>query len=374
MYDAETNLHMVHYAGGERRWENLCDPSRRPDWLDVPKWVLDRDGRLEFSSADVGKRIRMNWPTMMKWYKGSIKEYSDTPRADGRFGHRIVYDDGDVRWYPRDKMETREYELYRREQCKEPEEEAELLAGWDRDVPTPTPGYPPNSPWLPPAQPRIEENWAFRPTPMTYSMSLFLLDMINSFGNQGGFDALLLRISDTDNPVPIGVLMTILRIFRDVGRHLVRERYAQLLVRLREAVFGRLKGVTQGEIKALPKGTVPGVLALLDALLVKSAEDPTEARLAIDKLRLDLALVLLCSSSLEKRIAGLSDIRAAVERADRIRLMGSESSTLWPQPEWMAQWIVESKLVEILFGPSLHLELVKRRCDWLSLARACTLA
>ena len=72
---------------------------------------------------------------------------------------------------------------------------------------------------------------------------------------------------------------------------------------------------------------------------------------------------LLCCSQLEKRLTGLHDIRAAVEQADRIRCSDPAANTaeLWPQPDWMADWIVSHNLVEELFGPSLHLELVKRR-------------
>lgn len=107
-----------------------------------------------------------------------MKDYvEDTPDAT-HCGHKVVYDDGDVRWYPREKMEGREYELYKLVQEPEPESEAALLKGWNVDVPPPNREYPAGSVWVPPADPPIAENWAARPSPMSYGMSLYLLDMV----------------------------------------------------------------------------------------------------------------------------------------------------------------------------------------------------
>jgi len=92
-HDAERGLHRLRFAaGGGEEWLRLTDASFR--WLNKPAsdaasnptWRGGPTGE-----AAVGRRVRVYWTVMRKWYKGYVESYSAKPDA-----HRVHYRDGDT--------------------------------------------------------------------------------------------------------------------------------------------------------------------------------------------------------------------------------------------------------------------------------------
>ncbi|XP_062502356.1 ubiquitin carboxyl-terminal hydrolase 34-like isoform X2 [Corticium candelabrum] len=80
-----------------------------------------------------------------------------------------------------------------------------------------------------------------------------------------------------------------------------------------------------------------------------------------DKETFSLALKYLTSSTLTVRIFGLAQINAEVTQINKACANGNASHTdvIESTCEELTRWMLESQLIEKLFGPSLHVELVK---------------
>eukprot|EP01105_Mastigella_eilhardi_P014361 TRINITY_DN3272_c0_g1_i6.p1 TRINITY_DN3272_c0_g1~~TRINITY_DN3272_c0_g1_i6.p1 ORF type:complete len:2846 (+),score=628.82 TRINITY_DN3272_c0_g1_i6:898-8538(+) len=112
------------------------------------------------------------------------------------------------------------------------------------------------------------------------------------------------------------------------------------------------------------------------ARLVNPAENEV-----ITGFTLDVADQLLQCPVLEKRLAGLNDIKEVIFNTDRAivsRPAGQQTGTgttataiaiqprigfCFSEPAKLAKWLANKKIVELLFGPSLHVEVARRSVE-----------
>lgn len=91
-YDAELGQHKIRYSSTKQEeWLFLSD--LRFKWTQVlaPNAPVNPTFRPEYSKeAAVGKRVKVYWPGMQKWYHGTVKSYDS--KTDK---HMIWYRDGD---------------------------------------------------------------------------------------------------------------------------------------------------------------------------------------------------------------------------------------------------------------------------------------
>eukprot|EP00775_Hariotina_reticulata_P003944 gene3944-4198_t len=92
-FSAAAGQHKIKYSNNKQEdWHNLCDLKFK--WTQVlpPTAPANPTHKPELSrEAAVGKRLRVYWPAMQKWYYGIVKSYD--PHSDR---HTISYRDGDT--------------------------------------------------------------------------------------------------------------------------------------------------------------------------------------------------------------------------------------------------------------------------------------
>jgi len=90
-YDTELDQHRVAYSDGDVEWVRLG--KRRFRWLSNPRPGCAPNPSYKGSPRGrtaVGRKVRVFWPGMGKWYIGSIKEY-DADKGE----HLVAYKDGE---------------------------------------------------------------------------------------------------------------------------------------------------------------------------------------------------------------------------------------------------------------------------------------
>jgi len=90
-YDAERDQHRVAYVDGDVEWVRLG--KRRFRWRSNPRPGCAANPSFKGSPrgrSAVGRKVRVFWPGMGKWYIGSIKEY-DADKGE----HLVAYKDGE---------------------------------------------------------------------------------------------------------------------------------------------------------------------------------------------------------------------------------------------------------------------------------------
>lgn len=153
------------------------------------------------------------WPKDQRSYQGVISQF--TPET---CYHTVRYDDGDMRSYD---MKSRVYQV-----LSHPED---------------------------PAQPKGLRTFARRPLALgATNVSLHMLDCINLFGQLGGLDALLLRLSLAHpssgllhRPLPFGCLKRTLHIVYALRSTLEKDMVAELCFSFKEVLPGAVAALGQ---------------------------------------------------------------------------------------------------------------------------------
>lgn len=95
-YSLDRNEYLVVYEGGEGGvgWESLV--TVRVEWLGGE--LEHPSETLSYSDADVGRRLKMYWPSEKAWFSGTVVEFTTAPDENGKQGLCVRYDDGDLKW------------------------------------------------------------------------------------------------------------------------------------------------------------------------------------------------------------------------------------------------------------------------------------
>ncbi|XP_066282190.1 ubiquitin carboxyl-terminal hydrolase 34-like isoform X3 [Branchiostoma lanceolatum] len=92
-------------------------------------------------------------------------------------------------------------------------------------------------------------------------------------------------------------------------------------------------------------------------LMWSAVKEPLDSQLGFDRDSLELAFKYFTSPTLTMRLAGLSQVTNQVhvftEMCNNDSMVDVESNEL-------AEWLVQNKIVEHIFGPNMHIELVKQ--------------
>ncbi|KFM73096.1 Ubiquitin carboxyl-terminal hydrolase 34, partial [Stegodyphus mimosarum] len=90
-----------------------------------------------------------------------------------------------------------------------------------------------------------------------------------------------------------------------------------------------------------------------------AVKDPLDAHATFDKEGLDLAFKYFSSTTLTMRLGGISQINSHINMYNELchneSLVEAESVG-----NALANWLIENKIIECIFGPNLHVELIKQ--------------
>ena len=126
----------------------------------------------------------------------------------------------------------------------------------------------------------------------------------------------------------------------------------QLFVPVRTAALQYMCGLTDQELRHQP------TRAMAD-FLWSAIKDNLDSPLALDRVGLELAFKYFSSTTLTMRLCGINQVNAHISLFNELCNTESvvEVETVGLQ---LAQWILDSKLVEHIFGPNLHVEVIKQ--------------
>ena len=203
----------------------------------------------------------------------------------------------------------------------------------------------------------------------------------------GGFDAIIdfLKIETevADERIPLEMFSLMTLPFRNCNEIFAKTFANQFVLSIRDIVMNRLRNMTEKELKEIDKESVSFMLLNLKDFLTLSLDDIQTAEI-IEQNQLMISLRFLKSTYLEKRLKGITDIKTMIERIEQaIKLNSMKNVQImqkfkgnnmdvdmvgnkilkppkWLTAETMKDWILNEKILDIVYGESTHLEIVKR--------------
>lgn len=203
--------------------------------------------------------------------------------------------------------------------------------------------------------------------------SRYFLHNLEYWGQLDGF-SVLLDVLQTDTSFE--VLQCVLRTLYDVKDHLNSEFLGEYFPKLTNSVCTFMQNLPSADFYALSRDSLLEVVQVMELLLVKiehGAKQPTamtehvslreicEQRVQI--LRLEISMRFFQSTSLEKRIYGLTEIVVIITRLYNDQIQEQTDPTaasLLATLDYLVNWMHDKRLMQELLGEKMHVELIKR--------------
>ncbi|XP_020817577.1 ubiquitin carboxyl-terminal hydrolase 34 [Drosophila serrata] len=181
-------------------------------------------------------------------------------------------------------------------------------------------------------------------------LPIYLLRNVSLFCNSGGFGAMSLCFEHPDLPVSTAHSMT--AAISNVKLWLNYHCNTQLFVPLRSRILQYMCKLSDQSLRSA------ATRAMAD-FVWSSMRDPLDVTVNFDTEGLALAFKYFTSTTLTMRLAGMAQINAHInlfneicttETVNEVELFGQR----------IANWLTENHIVQHLFGPNLHVEIVKQ--------------
>ncbi|KAG8184718.1 hypothetical protein JTE90_019322 [Oedothorax gibbosus] len=182
---------------------------------------------------------------------------------------------------------------------------------------------------------------------------VYLLRNVCFFCDKGGVKLLINIFQDSDPEIiPMSLahamttIMSNLKLWMNIGSLM------QQLVVLRSCMIRYLCQVKDIHLRAVGHRN-------MFEFMWSTVKDPLDGYATFDKEGLDLAFKYFSSSTLTMRLAGISQINSHINMYNELCHSESlvESETIGNS---LANWLIENKIIECIFGPNLHVELIKQ--------------
>jgi ubiquitin carboxyl-terminal hydrolase 34 len=194
-------------------------------------------------------------------------------------------------------------------------------------------------------------------------ISTLFIRLINLFGNEGGFDLILNAIKKDESESGsldinmMGILVSSLSTPYQIYHRAFIADYGPQFV---DACLARLRNAPEKSLRDVRRERIESIIKSIDNFqrrLVTKEEREKQTEI----LRLEVALMCLKSTYLERRIQGIRDLNSVIKNN---RLYASKSFT----SQYLIQWISENGVYPLLFDPKqTHLQLVQRCNDIIKL-------
>ncbi|GIX80710.1 ubiquitin carboxyl-terminal hydrolase 34 [Caerostris darwini] len=182
---------------------------------------------------------------------------------------------------------------------------------------------------------------------------VYLLRNVCFFCDKGGIKLLISCFQDSDPDIlpltlahAMTTIMSNLKLWMNIGSLM------QQLVQLRSCMVKYLCQVKDSHIRAVGHRN-------MFEFMWTAVKDPLDGHATFDKEGLDLAFKYFSSSTLTMRLAGISQINNHINVYNELchseSLVEAESIG-----NSLANWLIENKIIECIFGPNLHVELIKQ--------------
>ncbi|XP_049853945.1 probable ubiquitin carboxyl-terminal hydrolase FAF-X isoform X1 [Schistocerca gregaria] len=211
---------------------------------------------------------------------------------------------------------------------------------------------------VPPGSNIPEEELFARPPPDSRACRGWLVDLINRFGNLGGFQILLERFQSGKN-LTVTVIYALIRPFGLCYEFLTVHTITKYLMPIVEMIPGILDNLTDDELKKEAKNESKNdaISAIIKAAkcLVSRVPNQEEMIKNLEIFRLKMILRLLQISSFNGKMNALNEVNKVIASVTYYphRHTGLEEEE-WLTAERMAKWIKENKVLQIVLRDSLH--------------------
>ena len=204
------------------------------------------------------------------------------------------------------------------------------------------------------------------------------LKFLNYFGDCGGFHTLLQHIktkavdleSKEQAELPYVSLEILLKLLKKVIPYLKKQCQTEILVCLKTEITKRFVNLSEKEIKDIDKEFLMRILADCKFLLLNYLDIEVVYEM-IETIELDLAYKFLVSPYFEKRLKGINSLNEIAERIEFTEKYGKNNEAFYLNMSKVAickyltseiflNWIKEFKIIDILLGDSIHIEILKR--------------
>lgn len=182
---------------------------------------------------------------------------------------------------------------------------------------------------------------------------VYLLRNVCLFCKSGGVHAMTFCF-DRQSPetLPVSIAHAIIAIVCNLKLWLNFRSIMQLFVPLRSKVLRYMCNLSDKDLR------MPGIKTMAD-FMWSAVKDPLDSPLTFDKDGLDLAFKYFTSSTLTMRLAGISQINSHINMFNE--LCNNESIIeVENVGQNLANWLIENQIISHIFGPNLHVEVIKQ--------------
>ena len=179
---------------------------------------------------------------------------------------------------------------------------------------------------------------------------VYLYHNVTLFCSSGGFNAMTKCFEISDLPLSLAHACTVA--ISNIKLWLNYRSIVQLFVPLRIKVLQYMCKLSDQDLRS------PATKSMAD-FMWSAIKDPLDSQLTFDTEGLALAFKYFTSSTLTMRLAGMSQINAHInwfndicttETVAEVELVGRK----------LADWLSENQIISHLFGPNLHVEIIKQ--------------
>ncbi|KAG6460492.1 hypothetical protein O3G_MSEX012016 [Manduca sexta] len=181
----------------------------------------------------------------------------------------------------------------------------------------------------------------------------YLLRNVSLFCKLGGICAMTSVFEQsTPNTLPLSMAHAIVAAVGNLKLWLNFRAVAQLFMPLRSKILKYMCSLEDKDLR------VPAVKSMAD-FMWGAAKEPLDAPLAFDGDGLALAFKYFNSSTLTMRLAGVAQINAHIVAHNEL-CAGEPAADAELAGQQLATWLTNNNIIEHLFGPNLHVEVIKQ--------------
>ena len=192
---------------------------------------------------------------------------------------------------------------------------------------------------------------------------------------------------DSNVKLPFKMITSFMQTFTHLNNIFNEQFSAQFTRRVKQIIQTRVENMSERDVKYIEKDEISSLIQQLQSFL-EISDDPNDVNEFTEQHTLTVALRFLKSENLEKRLKGLNDIRLMCDRVierqnfEKWAQATGKDINMWnrleknkekPYPSnafdlaKMKQWLTRNNVMQIIFGPTAHIEIIKRCSELLGL-------
>lgn len=186
------------------------------------------------------------------------------------------------------------------------------------------------------------------------SKSYLLIQCLNLFGQEGGYEKILAKIADKENPIDFQTLSHYMDCLGKVYPMYHRDFAAKFIPVLKDSVQSAILNAPEASIRNIRREKIEGIVNRLNDLL-KRVYNYEQREQEIEHLNLDIVLTCLRSHILERKIQGIKSLAETLKNLKYSKSNAASFST------YMLEWLDKNKILEIIFdSKNYHVQIIQR--------------